>query len=88
MLKVSALGANKVHFLPKPILDHDVNQSFLQHYMKWNNYWDSFLVNGIIPFLVLAVCNTRLVNNKTKYFRLSLSDEVSTERPETDLRLT
>ena len=65
VLKVSALGANKVHFLPKPILDHDVNQSFLQHYMKWNNYWDSFLVNGIIPFLVLAVCNTRLVNNKT-----------------------
>ena len=26
--------------------------------------------------------------NKTKYFRLRLSDEVSTERPETDLRLT
>ncbi len=25
--------------------------------------------------------------NKTKYFRLRLSDEVSTERPETDLRL-
>ena len=27
-------------------------------------------------------------NNKTKYFRLRLSDKVSTERPETDLRLT
>ncbi len=26
--------------------------------------------------------------NKTKYFRLRLSDEVGTERPETDLRLT
>ena len=26
--------------------------------------------------------------NKTKYFRLRLSDEVSTERPETVLRLT
>ena len=26
--------------------------------------------------------------NKTKYFRLCLSDEVGTERPETDLRLT
>ena len=33
---------------------------------------------------------SRAVNrhNKTKYFRLHLSDEVSTERPETDLRLT
>lgn len=67
VLKVSPLGANKVNILPKPILHH-VNQSFLQHYMKWNNYWDSFLVNGIIPFLVLAVCNARLVNNKTEYF--------------------
>ena len=28
------------------------------------------------------------LKNKTKYFRLLLSDEVSTERPETDLRLT
>ena len=28
------------------------------------------------------------LENKTKYFRLRLSDEVSTERPETDLRLT
>ena len=26
--------------------------------------------------------------NKTKYFRLRLSDDVGTERPETDLRLT
>ena len=26
--------------------------------------------------------------NKTKYFRLRLSDEVGTERPETDLRQT
>ena len=26
--------------------------------------------------------------NKTKYFRLRLSDEVSTDRPEIDLRLT
>ena len=26
--------------------------------------------------------------NKTKYFRLRLTDEVSSERPETDLRLT
>ena len=26
--------------------------------------------------------------NKTKYFRLCLSDEVGTERPETDLRQT
>ena len=26
--------------------------------------------------------------NKTKYFRLRLSDKVGTERPETDLRLT
>ena len=26
--------------------------------------------------------------NKTKYFRLRLSDEVSTEKPETDLRQT
>ena len=73
VLKVSPLGANKVNILPKPIL-HDVNQSFFQHYMKWNNYWDSFLVNGIIPFLVLAVCNARLVNNKTKYFRLRKYD--------------
>ena len=30
----------------------------------------------------------RIEKNKTKYFRLRLSDEVSTERPETDLRLT
>ena len=29
-----------------------------------------------------------LMINKTKYFRLRLSDEVGTERRETDLRLT
>ena len=29
-----------------------------------------------------------IIYNKTKYFRLRLSDEVGTERPETDLRLT
>ena len=28
------------------------------------------------------------ISNKTKYFRLRLSDEVGTERPETDLRQT
>ena len=38
------------------------------------------------PSLVIQV-NDHLMN-KTKYFRLRLSDEVSTERPETDLRLT
>ena len=32
--------------------------------------------------------STYLGNNKTKYFRLRLSDEVGTETPETDLRLT
>ena len=31
---------------------------------------------------------SEIYQNKTKYFRLRLSDEVGTERPETDLRLT
>ena len=37
--------------------------------------------NHIIPEL-------KIILNKTKYFRLRLSDELSTERPKTDLRLT
>ena len=27
--------------------------------MKWNNYWDQLLVNGVIPFIVLALANFR-----------------------------
>ena len=27
--------------------------------MKWNNYWDQLLVNGVIPFIVLALANLR-----------------------------
>ena len=36
----------------------------------------------------LTLFPSHLFHNKTKYFRLRLSDEVGTERPETDLRLT
>ena len=51
----------------------------------------------VLPFLftltVVFLTNLTLTmlspdKNKTKYFRLRLPDEVSTERPETDLRLT
>ena len=38
--------------------------------------------------LVGCRCSLPSILNKTKYFRLRLSDEVGTERPETDLRLT
>ena len=38
-------------------------------------------------FLILLSYTTNILINKTKYFRLRL-DEVSNDRPETDLELT
>ncbi len=48
--------------------------------------------SGMIPVHAYLVPNQlqfdHFCSNKTKYFKLCLSDEVSTERPERDLRLT
>jgi len=34
--------------------------------MKWNNYWDQLLVNGVIPFIVLALANLRICMSVAK----------------------
>ena len=46
------------------------------------------LVKVFIFVLLFLLFVPEIQMNKTKYFRLRLSDKVGTERPETDLRLT
>ena len=62
------------------LLDTLLKLLFEQEHLEHSRY----LNDG---FIVHDVENITFVKNKTKYFRLRRSDEIGTERPETDLRL-
>ena len=52
------------------------------------SFGKSLGIRKIYVKVLLFIFEVKIFSNKTKYFRLRLSDEVGTERPETDLRLT